>query len=330
MTFDSIGSFSPTLVVMLTFLAGVLLVGAASSLMKDLLSTDWMRVKERVNAEFRDLRRTKTASQIFKHVAETAESSISGEDEAMPLKMSDRVRLWIEQSGLKITPANLAWKSAAVGGCLGMLGLVVTDSAWLGAVLVLCGAIPPVLYVVVKRNQRMNKLHAQLAEAYGLMARVLRAGKTTADAMQVVSQEFEDPVAGEFSCCYEEQNLGLPADVALRNLARRTGLLEVRMFVVASIVQRQTGGNLGEPLDNLAHVIRERFRIRGVIQSLTAEGRFQAAILLVLPLVIWCAMLLLSPGYALELLQHPRLIAGVLTAELIGAVWIRRIVNFNF
>lgn len=332
MNFDTINSVSSTTVATLAFVTAALLVGAAFSLMKDLRSTDWMRVKERVSAEFRNRREPKTASQVFKHVTETAKTSVSEEDEAAKLSasLSDRVQLLVDQSGLKITPASLAWKSAAVSGCLGMLGFMATGSLWFAVVLAMVGAIPQLVYVLIKRNRRMNKLHQQLSEAYGLMARVLRAGKTTAEAMQVVSQEFDDPIAGEFSCCYEEQNLGLPVEVALRNLARRTGLLEVRMFVVASLVHRQTGGNLGEPLDNLSQVIRERFRIRGVVQTLTAEGRFQAAVLLGLPLVVWCAMVVLSPDYALELLQHPRLIFGVFVAELVGAIWIRRIVNFDF
>src|SRR5262249_57164429 len=123
-----------------------------------------------------------------------------------------------------------------------------------------------------------------LPDAFDLMARVIRAGQTMSQAIQSVADEFDQPLAGEFAYCYEQQNLGLSPEVALRDLARRTGLVEVKIFVLAMLVQQQTGGNLAELLDKLSGVVRERFRVPGKIKALTAEGRMQATVLLVLPL----------------------------------------------
>src|SRR5205823_1277174 len=128
-----------------------------------------------------------------------------------------------------------------------------------------------------------------------------RAGQTTSQALQAVADEFDQPLAGEFTYCVEQQNLGLATEDALRDLARRTGLLEVKIFVLALLVQQQSGGNLAEILDKLAHVVRERFRVQGKIKALTAEGRLQAAVLLVIPIAIMCFMTVANQDYATSL-----------------------------
>src|SRR5690606_34378408 len=126
------------------------------------------------------------------------------------------------------------------------------------------------------------------------------------------------------------QNLGLPPETALRDLARRTGLMEVNIFVVAVLVQRQVGGNMAEMLEKLAAVVRERYRIRGAIRTLTAEGRMQAVLLMALPIAIFLAMLLLYREYAIVLLDHPMVVLGVLVSMALGGLWIRKIINFDF
>ncbi len=185
-------------------------------------------------------------------------------------------------------------------------------------------------YVKYKRTVRLEKLLSQLPDTFDLMSRIVRAGQTLSQALQAVADEFAQPIAGELSYCYEQQNLGLSPEVAMRDLARRTGLLEVKIFVTAVIVQQQTGGSLAEMLDKLAHVIRQRYRTRGQIKTLTAEGRMQAMILLALPVVMFFGFLVLLPDYEGKLLEHPSLIVTTLTFELLGALWIRKIVNFDF
>jgi tight adherence protein B len=159
---------------------------------------------------------------------------------------------------------------------------------------------------------------------------MIRAGQTMSQALQAVGNEFDQPIAGEFAYCFEQQNLGLSSEMALRDLARRTGVLEIKIFVLALVVQQQSGGNLAELLDRLATIIRQRFHIKGKIKSLTAEGRLQAVVLLVLPPLILVAVFLLNRTYAQGLLNNPQLIVGMFAAELVGALWIRQIINFDF
>jgi tight adherence protein B len=219
---------------------------------------------------------------------------------------------------------------AAAGLGAGALAGVVRQSLPAAAVGAVVGALGPLTYVRLRQKMRLHKLLSQLPDTFDLMARVIRAGQTMSQALQAVADEFDRPIAAEFSYCYEQQNLGLPPELALRDLARRTGLLEVKIFVLALLVQQQTGGNLAEMLEKLATVVRERFRMWAKIRALTAEGRFQAAVLLTLPPAMFFIILFLNRNYAQVLLDHPLLPVVMLISEGIGALWIRKIVNFDF
>jgi len=206
-------------------------------------------------------------------------------------------------------------------------------AAWdpvVAAVGALIGAVVPVAYVNFKRNKRLEKLLSQRSDSFDLMSRVIRAGQTMAQAIQAVADEFAPPIAGEFAYCYEQQNLGLPPETALRELSRRTGVLEVKIFVLALLVQQQTGGNLAAMLDKLSGIIRERYKLRGKIKALTAEGRIQALVLLALPPGMFLIMMTMNRQYAAILLEHPSLLWATLISEAFGALWIRKIVNFDF
>jgi len=186
------------------------------------------------------------------------------------------------------------------------------------------------VYVVRKRNVRRERLLVQLPAAFDLMARVIRAGQSVPQALQAVADSFEDPIAGEFSACQKRQSLGLRPEVTFREMAQRTGVLEVRIFVMALLIQRQTGGNLAEVLERLAGLIRDRLKLRRRVQTLTAEGRLQGITLLVLPFVVFAALLIVNRKYAEELMEHVALLVGTVVTMLVGAVWIRKIVNFDY
>ncbi len=318
---------SPALVTLLTFLAVVMAVFGAYSILSDLFLRDRSRVSQRVDDEFRKSQRERARrSAIFKDYQALA----AEEEEAGGFNPRQWFESLVEQSGLDVTPQRVLLFMAITGAGVGLLGGLLRQSLLIGGLASLMGASVPPLYVVYKRKVRLAKLMAQLSDAFDLMARVIRAGQTVPQALQAVADEFDPPIAAEFSYCYEQQNLGLPPEAALRDLARRTGLLEIKIFVLALLVQQQTGGNLAEILDNLAAVIRERFRIRGKIRALTAEGRLQAIILLALPPLMFVLLLFLNRDYGQVLLRHPGLLIGVFVAEFFGALWIRKIINFDF
>ncbi|MGO9469406.1 MAG: type II secretion system F family protein [Isosphaeraceae bacterium] len=319
----------PLLLPILTFGAVIAAVAAIYSVISDLYLRDRSRVKERIDEEFRKAQRERARrALVFKDANRLV---LDGTEELEPaLDMRGRLQVIVEQSGLNLTIEKLVTVSAAVGVGCGLLGGLLRQSVLVAVVAALAGALAPLGYVKYKRTVRLEKLLSQLPDTFDLMSRIVRAGQTLSQALQAVADEFAQPIAGELSYCYEQQNLGLSPEVAMRDLARRTGLLEVKIFVTAVIVQQQTGGSLAEMLDKLAHVIRQRYRTRGQIKTLTAEGRMQAMILLALPVVMFFGFLVLLPDYEGKLLEHPSLIVTTLTFELLGALWIRKIVNFDF
>jgi tight adherence protein B len=319
---------SLALLTLLTFLAACLGVAAAYSILSDLFLRDRSRVSKRVDEEFRKRQRDRALkSALFKNLGQLAAEAAEEEGQRT---WRQRFEGLIEQSGLELTPRRLVFLMTGLGLALGLLAGLLRQSLLIGAAAVPVGAVLPLLYVALKRKARMEKMMAQLPDAFDLMARVIRAGQTMSQAMQAVADEFDRPLAAEFAYCYEQQNLGLPPEAALRDLSRRTGLLEVKIFVLALLVQQQTGGPLAELLDKLATVIRERYRLRGKIRALTAEGRMQALVLLSLPPLLLLAILLINRNYGTVLFNHPALLVGTFVFEALGALWIRKIVNFDF
>jgi tight adherence protein B len=314
---------------LLIFLAASLTVAGIYSIISDLYLRDRSRVSRRVDEEFRKRQRDRAKrSALFKNLPPLTLEAAPEEEERVSWRQ--RLEAFLEQSGLRLTWQRLC--VFVVGGALalGALAGLVLQTHLAVMVGAMVGSAVPGAYVAAKRKARLEKLLAQLPEAFDLMARVIRAGQTISQALQAVADEFDLPISGEFAYCYEQQNLGLPPETALRDLARRTGLVEIKIFVLALVVQQQTGGNLAELLDKLAAVIRERFRIRGRIRALTAEGRLQALILLILPPAMLLLILTANHDYGQLLIDHPRLLVGMFISELLGALWIRRIVNFDF
>ena len=312
---------------MLTFIAVVMAALGVYSLLADMFLRDRSRVSQRVDRELRKRQREQVRkSTVFKNLAT---ASIAAESLG-PKGLRARLEAMIEQSGVAVTPQRLLGFMAAGGLSLGLIAGLVHWNPLTGLAGAAVGAAAPFLYVAVKRQRRLNKMMDQLPEAFDLMARIIRAGQTMAQSIQAVADEFDAPLAAEFAYCYEQQNLGLSPEASLRDLARRTGLLEIKIFVLALLVQQQAGGNLAELLDKLSTVIRERSRIRGKIRVLTAEGRFQAIVLLGLPPAMLLVLMFFNPEYGMVLFKHPSLLVGTFISEALGYLWIRRIVNFDF
>ncbi|HET6574284.1 MAG TPA: type II secretion system F family protein [Fimbriiglobus sp.] len=317
------------LLLILTFAAGGLAVLGAISILSDLFLRDRSRLAKRLDDEFHRNRRDQIrSSPLFKDIGRLAAEAAAADDSGKTLRQ--RFVTLIEQSGLNLTPRKLMTHMALAGAGTGLLAGIVRPNVIVAAAGLLIGMAVPFGYVCLKRKARLDKMLRQLPDAFDLMARVIRAGQTMSQALQAVADEFDEPIAGEFSYCYEQQNLGLSPEVSLRDLARRTGLIEVKIFVLALLVQQQSGGNLAEILDKLAAVVRERFRIRAKIQALTAEGRMQAIVLLALPFVVMGMFMLMNERYADTVIRYPGLIVVMIVIEAVGAVLIRKIVNFDY
>jgi tight adherence protein B len=321
---------SLSLLSILTFVAAALVVAGVYSFVADVFLQDRSRAAQRLDEEFARKQRARIQkTSLFKDLGKLAAEGFSEVDPSQAT-LTGRLQTMVEQSGLDITPQKLLIITAATGAGVGILAALLFWSVVGGLIAGVLAAGLPFLYVHVVRKKRLNKLLAQLADALELMARAIRAGQTMTQALQAIADEFEAPIGPEFAYCYEQQNLGLPPEIAFQDLARRTGLLEVKIFIMAMLVQRQTGGNLSELLEKLSSVVRDRFHLTGKIRSLTAEGRAQAAVLQIMPPVVFVLMMVLNRKYAEVLLSHPNYLIGLGVSMALGALWIRKIVNFDY
>jgi tight adherence protein B len=319
---------NPILLLALTFLAGASTVIAVVSLLSDVFLRDREKVGRRITGEFRRKQHERVQrSLLFKDLGRIA-SELADTGERTPIRQ--RIATMIDQAGLDLTVERLLVITAGLALTLGALGGLLRGSPIVALIAAAVGAVLPFLFVQIQSKRRTEKLRSQLPDAFDLMARVVRAGQTMAQAQQATADEFETPIAAEFSLCFEQQNLGLAPEIALRDLARRTGLLEMKIFVTALLVQQQAGGNLAELLEKLAAVVRERFVTRGKILTLTAEGRLQGLVLLCLPTGLFFIMLTMNREFTGVLLDYPKVLLGVLAAQVVGALWVRKIVNFDY
>ncbi|RME36538.1 MAG: hypothetical protein D6788_11355 [Planctomycetota bacterium] len=190
----------------------------------------------------------------------------------------------------------------------------------------------PLVWLNFKRRRRMVKLTAQLPDVFEMMSQALRAGHSLAGAIQTVYEQMPPPIATEFAQVYHEQNLGVKIEDALQSMANRVDSLDVRFFVTAVMIQRQTGGDLAEVLDNISGVIRGRIELAGMVRALTAEGRLSGWVLFALPILVFFASMALNPEYARTLLEEPTGRVMLLIAagmQLMGIAMIRWIVNIK-
>jgi tight adherence protein B len=165
-----------------------------------------------------------------------------------------------------------------------------------------------------------------------LMTSALRAGLSLPAALQLVAQEAPSPLAEEFGHTFDEQNLGLDIRDAMLNLARRVDSVDIKFFVTAVVIQRETGGNLAEIMQNISHIVRERFRILGDVRTLTAHGRFSGIILSVLPVFMAFVIAIIAPDYMMGFLKDPTgqvLLLVALVLQIVGFLWIRKVVDIR-
>jgi len=239
----------------------------------------------------------------------------------------------VTQSGLKLTVGALLM-ACLLAGCIGYLLVKwLTYYTYLGlAAAPLLGALP-YLFVRRARSKRFDKFEEQFPEAIDLLARALRAGHSFPTGLLMVADEIPEPVGGEFKLVYDRQNFGMPLPDALKGLADRVPILDARFFATAVLTQRETGGNLSEVLDNLATVIRDRFKVKRQVRVLSAHGRITGWILSALPPALAVVICIVSPEHLKTMVTDPlgiQMITGAVVMQVIGALAIRKLVNVPY
>jgi tight adherence protein B len=240
--------------------------------------------------------------------------------------------LMIEQAGSAMTLSRFLVISGGLAIGLG-LGVLVLTLRWpAGIIAAAVGGLAPYVILRRKRSKRFYKFEEQLPEAIDMLGRAIRAGHPLSSGLKMVADEAKDPVAGEFRRTHEEHRFGLAFEDAMLAMADRVGIVDVRILVTAILIQREVGGNLAEVLDNLASVIRARFNIRRQLRVYTAQGRFSGYVLAVLPIAVGAAIYSLNPPYMKLLFTDPMgklMVAFAVIFQIIGFLWIRKIVNIE-
>ena len=322
----------------LYILIGVIAVGAAGSLYAAALLLGFGNDNEQIEDRLASL--TKNGGRGVAGGGKIATGEINSllRDEATGVidQYLKKLQLgtFIEQAGLTWSVSKFVTLSLVIGLVVGVAGVSLLPGAFK------LGALPaglafgslPFVYIWFMRKRRLGKFGNQLPQAMDLMSQALRAGQSLPAGIQLVGEQMEAPLGPEFRRSFEEQNLGVGLTDTLLDMADRIPNLDLRFLVTAVVLQRQTGGDLAEILDKIGYLCRERMQIKGQIQALTGEGRISGIVLLALPPILFGVMLKLNYDYTMLLFNEPmgnQMLAGALVMQVMGALWINKIITIK-
>ncbi len=249
------------------------------------------------------------------------------------LAVSRRLDRQLYQVGWAWTPGEFMLASALLGLATGAVAYFLFKHPLIALAVAAMGALGPTLQLRQRREKTLKAFGEQLPDALMLVINSLKAGNSFLQALQMVSRQMSAPISLEFGTAVAEINFGVPTEAALRNLRERVGTIDVDLMVQAMVIQRETGGNLSEILGNIHDTIRDRIRIAGEVQALTAQGRLSGWVLSGLPVGIGLLFFLLSPSYIMGLFTDPRgqmLVAGAIVSEIVGVLVIRKLVDVRY
>jgi tight adherence protein B len=277
------------------------------------------------------------ASRVLKGVLKEEDrlSSVDPIDQALrrAAGLTGPIQRLLDQAGSKMNLGTFMLLCLTLPLAGFVVGTALSRSSLMGVVAAAVAAPLPYLYLRWARNSRMLKFEEQFPESIDLVARALRAGHALPTGLGMVADEMPAPVGVEFRKLFDEQNFGLTLADAMRNFAARVPLLDARFFVTAVLTQRESGGNLAEVLDNLAAVIRERFRVKRQVRVISAHGRITGWVLVGLPPCAALATFILSPMHIQTLFGDPLGVRMIITAavmQVLGAFAIRKIVDIEY
>lgn len=289
-----------------------------------------IRKRRLINQRLRGRKREQEVrAQIFKAFQETKESVVLNLAERyLGWGKVDNLQRQLLQADIYLAPNTFIFVAILLSGLGFFSGWLVGSWAWTLGSSFLLGVLP-IIFLRWKRRRKTTKIERFMPDAMELLARSLRAGHTLSGTLDLVSQEIPPPLGAEMRITFEEQKLGLSMPQAFRRMGERVASQDLRYFVTAVIIQSETGGNLSEILENIGLIIRERLKLKGKVKGLTAEGRFSALILSLLPFVTFLALYFLNREYVMILFTNPlgtKLLMVALTSIGIGIFIMKRMV----
>lgn len=318
---------SDSFILINTFLGVTVGIVAVAWLVYDVFFRVNNKVSERINDAMRErVERQQENSPLIKDMVRP----ISSGNKRLLRRMQDRIQTWLDQAATGLNVWQFFMISAMASCLIGGMLWVAFGLGWVLGVGTPLSLLLPAVVVYSRRNARSEQISTQLPDAFSAMSRGLRAGQAVPAVVQMIANDFPKPLSEEFNYFYEQQHLGVPPEVALRDMARRVNVMELRIFTIALIVHKRAGGNLAELLQQLSELVRKRVKMKRRIKSLTGEGRMQAAVLIAMPTIVVMIMSLIAPQYISVLLERHDILAGCVFSQLLGAFCIYRIVNFSY
>jgi len=310
-----------------TFLAVVLALEGGYNLWASRQSPEARRISARLEALAGEI---STTTSIERSLAPTRMPRLN----ALLARFGpgQRMRRFIDASAVAVSPAELILMSMALGALGLFLPGLFGKPAIFGAVLGLGLAVFPWWRVASRRSKRIERIERQFPEALDLMGRAMRAGHAFPSAVKMVAEEMAEPLGRDFRILFDEMNYGVPTNEALAHLAERVPVPDVSYFVVAVMIQRESGGNLAELLDKIAIIVRDRLKLLGDVRTLSAEGRLSAIILTALPFGVGLVVNIVNPEFMAVLFTDPaglRMVGVALFMMLSGILWMRSIIRIR-
>ena len=289
------------------------------------------KLMDRLKGDSRS-RSAKEAASILKRTLDQNQSDELFGNLIGKLSFVPKLQTLLDQANVRWSASRMTFNLAAMAAIAFMVLLILHFGIFAAVGCALAILLGPIFYLSRRRKRRMGKLTNQLPDVFAMMSQALRAGHGLASAIQLIHEQMPDPISSEFGQVYHEQNLGIKIEDAMLAMADRVDSLDVRFFVTAVLIQRQTGGDLAEVLDKIGEVIQQRIELFGLVKGLTAEGRLSGWVLFSLPIVVFIASMWLNPGYAKVLYTDPRgkLMLGLaIGMQIMGMAMIRWIVNIK-
>jgi tight adherence protein B len=318
------------LLVFLAVVFGTVSLGLISEALRD-----WFRRREvakRLDPVLSERARMATGGDI--HDLVRAEKGPGGVFAALANRLPGfrNIVILLEQARVAWSPGTFLIFSIGLALAFGATTLIVSRSLGLAILAALIAGSIPYVHAASARRRRFRQFEEEFPEGLDLLTRAIRAGHPLSSGMQMVGDEGPPEVAAEFRRAFEEQRFGIPFDEALLGMVDRTNMVDVRIFAIAVLVQREVGGNLAEILENLAETIRRRFYLRRQLRVYTAQGRMTGYALASLPIFVGLIIFLIQRDYIVLLFDNflgRVLVASALILQLLGGLWIKKIVSID-
>ena len=328
LNFSSSNSF--LIISVLVFIAVILLVEGLYFLWKSHRGPEARKLENRLHALSASFDTTAQTQLLKKRMISDIPLF---ESLLLQLPQVNALQSLLHQSGLAWSVSRLVLTCAAVGAAVLGIAVLLHQSPLLSLSSGAAGAAAPLLYVIHKRRQRLDKIEQQLPDAIDLLNRALRSGHAFSSGLKMIGEEMPEPIASEFRIVHDEINFGVSLQQALTNLNQRIPLTDLRYFVVSVLIQRDSGGNLTEVLGNLSRLIRERLKLAAKVRVLSSEGRLSAWILVIMPFALGAIMNLVNPGFMAPLWNDPigiTIVKYMLTLMFFGVIIMKKIIKIRY